>query len=286
MFGFGWDSVTDDYKLIANPSHYSSLPAIVYSYKTGSWSKTANNVNNLFPVEIGNCCYPRVVVKGIPYWNLYQSREVIKFDVRTNEFSLLEIAPYVREYFSLINMNDCLALREYIYGSNSSQMYRFNEEEVLLMVKSVDTLFMALVTHLACLLLKEWRRFIHEVAKSLLLPTKSFGRVLNEDICGCCLTGAMRPQNLQSALVNGAKQTSRLLHKPFLVFSYADRSKFQATLFLSSFGLLGEYSPSTRIRDKVGCLHFEAHQGYNRNFEGYQFIRPCPTIEEATLFKS
>lgn len=128
MFGFGWDSVTDDYKLIANSSHYSSLPAIVYSYKTGSWSKTVNNVNNLFPLEIGNCCYPRVVVKGIPYWNLYQSRVVIKFDVRTNEFSLLETAPYVREYFSLINMNDCLALREYIYGSNSSQMYRFNEE--------------------------------------------------------------------------------------------------------------------------------------------------------------
>ncbi|WOH03494.1 hypothetical protein DCAR_0622892 [Daucus carota subsp. sativus] len=60
----------------------------------------------------------------------------------------------------------------------------------------------------------------------------------------------------------------------------------QATLFLSSFGLLGEYSPSPRIKDKVGCMHFEAYQGNNRNFAGCQFMRPCPTIEDNTIFKT
>ncbi|WOG87877.1 hypothetical protein DCAR_0207109 [Daucus carota subsp. sativus] len=46
----------------------------------------------------------------------------------------------------------------------------------------------------------------------------------------------------------------------------------QATLFCSSFGLLGGYCPSTRIKDKVGCMHVEPLQGYNRNCEGVSIV--------------
>ncbi|WOG96722.1 hypothetical protein DCAR_0416058 [Daucus carota subsp. sativus] len=56
----------------------------------------------------------------------------------------------------------------------------------------------------------------------------------------------------------------------------------QATLFCSSFGLLGGYCPSSRIKDKVGCMHIEALQGFNRNCEGCQFTRPCQFIAKDT----
>lgn len=145
LFGFGWDSMEDDYKLIAVSSYNLSLQAIVYSCKaivysckTDSWSNNIS-VDNLSHLYIIKHCCTHVIVKGIPYWKLLWSNGIIKFDVRSNEFSVLESViserslpkyaggPYqIHGNFSLINMNDHLAPIE--YGVRSSHVYRLNEE--------------------------------------------------------------------------------------------------------------------------------------------------------------
>lgn len=126
MFGFGWDSMTDDVKLVANPSSSIPLPALVYSCKTDKWSKSVD-VSKISPSYISKCSSPCVIVKGIPYWNFPRtSRQIIKFDVRTNEFSRMSPFLYFKQSFSLVNLDDCLALIE--YGRCTSFVYRFNEE--------------------------------------------------------------------------------------------------------------------------------------------------------------
>ncbi|KAL2467532.1 Uncharacterized protein Fot_51190 [Forsythia ovata] len=55
----------------------------------------------------------------------------------------------------------------------------------------------------------------------------------------------------------------------------------QAPQFLSVIGLLGEYCPPSKDKDrhsahKLGCMHLEL-QGYNINFQGCQFMRPFPS---------
>jgi hypothetical protein len=56
----------------------------------------------------------------------------------------------------------------------------------------------------------------------------------------------------------------------------------QATFFLSSIGLLGEYCPTSRKKnghttvDKVGCMHICLLEGYSAHCLGCQFMRPFP----------
>ncbi|XP_074339888.1 F-box/kelch-repeat protein At3g23880-like [Apium graveolens] len=124
LFGFGWDFTTDDVKLIANPSSSLQLRAVVYSRKTDSWS-TNVTVSKISPLNISRCRSPCVIVKGIPYWNFPRiSQEIIKFDVRTNEFSRMCPFPFTQN-FSLVNIDDSLGLIQ--YGSTSF-VYGFNEE--------------------------------------------------------------------------------------------------------------------------------------------------------------
>lgn len=128
LFGFGWDSVKNDYKLVATPSSCSRMPpAVVYSCKTESWS-TSVDISKVTPLYIGKCRAPCVVVKGIPYWNFPRnSHKIIKFDVRTDEFSRMSSFPNVYQSFiSLVNINDCVGLIE--YGRCSSYVYRYSEE--------------------------------------------------------------------------------------------------------------------------------------------------------------
>ncbi|KAK4433657.1 hypothetical protein Salat_0528400 [Sesamum alatum] len=74
---------------------------------------------------------------------------------------------------------------------------------------------------------------------------------------------------LQSAKVEGVKLETSFMSE-------------QASLFLSSIGLLGEYCPLPREKEKnsgsgVGCMHLELRQGYTRH-QGCQFMRPVLSL--------
>lgn len=76
----------------------------------------------------------------------------------------------------------------------------------------------------------------------------------------------------------------------FLQLTKVESLKFEAsfmseraTLFLSSIGLLGEYCPKSRKKnrhtaDKVGCMHLGLSEGYNTHCLGSQFFRPFPIV--------
>lgn len=55
----------------------------------------------------------------------------------------------------------------------------------------------------------------------------------------------------------------------------------RASLFLTSIGLLGEYCPSSRKKNRypsfeVGCMHLELAEANNTHRSGCQFMRPFP----------
>lgn len=61
----------------------------------------------------------------------------------------------------------------------------------------------------------------------------------------------------------------------------------QAYIFLSSVGLLGEYCPWSRKKDKesgasVGCMHLESHQ-YNIHCLGCESVLVSENAQEISL---
>lgn len=57
----------------------------------------------------------------------------------------------------------------------------------------------------------------------------------------------------------------------------------QASLFLLLIGLLGEYCPSQRKKDRnsgplVGCMHLRSHQGHSTLSQDCQFASPAASL--------
>lgn len=122
LFGYGWDSVTDDYKLIAR--HIDSSEFVVYSSNTDCWSTKV--VTNLSPPRPNNVTLvPNVIVKGVPYWELGENSNILKFDVRVNEFTYLKVS---YECYGLIDLNDSLGLIQYPWLEERADVYCFDEE--------------------------------------------------------------------------------------------------------------------------------------------------------------
>lgn len=64
----------------------------------------------------------------------------------------------------------------------------------------------------------------------------------------------------------------------------------QASLFLLSVGLLGEYCPSQRKKDRisgplVGCMHLRSQQGHNVRSEDYQSTSPAFFLRNSYNFE-
>lgn len=119
LLGFGWDSVEDDYKLIASSARQVS----VYSFKTDCWSR------NLLPdhLLITSCygSFTSVIVKGNPYWR--QLDFIAKFDVRIGNFKSVKLPNNKHRCCNLINMNNCLGFVDCgSYGV--MDVYLFNDE--------------------------------------------------------------------------------------------------------------------------------------------------------------
>ncbi|KAK1377450.1 hypothetical protein POM88_024194 [Heracleum sosnowskyi] len=116
LLGFGWDSLENDYKLIAKTRF--TYEFFVYSSKTDSWSIGVVS-DELYDIDN----FPSVIVKGIPYWKS-GSDEIVKFETGNNKFTKFNFG--VRKSMRLLNLNDCLAMLE--FTSYGADVYQFDEE--------------------------------------------------------------------------------------------------------------------------------------------------------------
>ncbi|KAK1377788.1 hypothetical protein POM88_024532 [Heracleum sosnowskyi] len=124
--GFSWDSVANDYKLLAIPSGCSSScthsNGLVYSSRTNCWSSIAD------PPVVHGLKVPSVIVKGIPYWKCLMLTAILKFEARNNEFTCFTVSKDVGKRYNLANLNDCLARIEFSGKTDSMDVYQYNEE--------------------------------------------------------------------------------------------------------------------------------------------------------------
>ncbi|XP_074366108.1 F-box/kelch-repeat protein At3g23880-like [Apium graveolens] len=136
--GFGFDSFTDDYKVIFITMSYDSpspLVADVYSCNAESWGN--NSIESSFLLHGILFPWP-TIVHGRPYWYNYgvESPEhyfVIYFDLHHEVFKLLPGIKYVMATTQnrvMVNLRDSLAmLFDYTpdYTPRSVDVYIFNE---------------------------------------------------------------------------------------------------------------------------------------------------------------
>ncbi|WOH11060.1 hypothetical protein DCAR_0830539 [Daucus carota subsp. sativus] len=109
--GFGWDSITNDYKVMIKPG--DSVEVALYSCKTDCWSYKPVDCDvswskyDIFQFPQ----FPSVVVKGIPYWKYYDGTKIVNFDVTTNRFRSLvnNNTDPMGPYYNLVNIYDALA---------------------------------------------------------------------------------------------------------------------------------------------------------------------------------
>ncbi|KAK1398465.1 hypothetical protein POM88_008328 [Heracleum sosnowskyi] len=136
--GFGFDPVTDDYKLIRITMSYDSpfpLVADVYSCNADSWGN--NTVKSSFLLHGLLFTWP-TIVRGRPYWYNYgvESPEhyfVMYFDLQHEVFKLLPGIKYVMATTAcrvMVNLRDSLAMMfDYAPATTprSVDVYIFNE---------------------------------------------------------------------------------------------------------------------------------------------------------------
>ncbi|KAL8102616.1 hypothetical protein AgCh_027219 [Apium graveolens] len=123
--GFSWDSVANDYKLIAVCTWWTCIkkPGFVYSSRTNCWSNLAD------PLHVDGLRFPSVIVKGIPYWTCLKLTVILKFEARNNQFTSFTVSRNVGKRYSLVNLNDCLARIEFTVGkTDSMDVYQHDEE--------------------------------------------------------------------------------------------------------------------------------------------------------------
>lgn len=127
MFGFGWDYVTNNYKIIVQST--DSVQAVIYSSETDSWINIVGSKFSEHMISCLMCWLPSVIVKGICYWDsCATSHQVIKFEPKNNELTYFTV-PRFRECYKLVNLNDRLARVEYAsVGEDIMDVYFFNEE--------------------------------------------------------------------------------------------------------------------------------------------------------------
>ncbi|WOH11062.1 hypothetical protein DCAR_0830541 [Daucus carota subsp. sativus] len=107
LCGFGWDSMTNDYKVMIKVE--DSVEVAVYSCRTDCWSYKPDDCD----VSWRSFQFPSVIVKGVPYWKDYDGKKIIKFEVRTNRFTSLVNTDPISPYYTLANIYDSLARIDY-----------------------------------------------------------------------------------------------------------------------------------------------------------------------------
>ncbi|XP_027166291.1 F-box/kelch-repeat protein At3g23880-like [Coffea eugenioides] len=92
-YGFGYDEVNDDYKVMGIIcSRTAQRTLYVYTTKTGIWRRTAENFHGDIPWD----CSPGAFVNGRLHWALKKrtnGSDVVSFDLATEKFGMLD-GPY------------------------------------------------------------------------------------------------------------------------------------------------------------------------------------------------
>lgn len=126
MFGFGWNSVSNNYKIVLQSKH--SKEAVVYSCAADSWTNIVDSKFFRHATQCNLCSIPSVIVKGVCYWECDSTIQLLKFDATNNAFTYLTV-PCVGKDHIFVNLNDCLAGIQYAeVGKGILDVYFFNEE--------------------------------------------------------------------------------------------------------------------------------------------------------------
>lgn len=141
VVGFGFDSVSNDYKVVVCRISLKNRSAFVYSSNSDKWSDLIIP-DYVFPASNVQIPYlSNITVKDCPYWTTFPSCSPeeqfvplvpVKFDTRSNEFKLLPEFQCKRgQNIKLVNMMDRPTLMEYEQDSQnlSVNIYSLNEEE-------------------------------------------------------------------------------------------------------------------------------------------------------------
>lgn len=122
FYGFGWDAVANDYKLVMS---FFERRYYVYSCNSNRWT-LLTNLSSFPPND--ECSMPSVIVKGVPYWTTAQYNYEdtttyflpFKFEVGSNEFKCLPKFE-CEDGFLLVNLNECISALMYkTYSSECS----------------------------------------------------------------------------------------------------------------------------------------------------------------------
>lgn len=124
-FGFGFDPVTNDYKIYVSFTRDCPLLAHVYSCNAASWAR--GSVQSTF-LSRGSLSEWATIVHGRPYWyNRYvtsvEHYYVMYFDIRDEVFRLLPGLDFVHAYRKvMVNLKDSLAVMLYKNPTSSSRL--------------------------------------------------------------------------------------------------------------------------------------------------------------------
>ncbi|GJR93602.1 F-box/kelch-repeat protein-like protein [Tanacetum coccineum] len=110
-FGFGFDPISDDYKIVAMHMSYSSYESsFIYSLKTNSWSKIVTPILNAYDAE-SSCFF-----KGRLHWfvvcdlNDINRNRIMTFDLSTNVFGFISLPKPSLRFNNLMIIKGCLAV--------------------------------------------------------------------------------------------------------------------------------------------------------------------------------
>ncbi|GJU30444.1 F-box/kelch-repeat protein-like protein [Tanacetum coccineum] len=114
-FGFGFDPISNDYKIVAmSYSYYEDTQSFIYSVKTNSWSKIVSPATNVYGVacESHDAC----LLNGTLHWvvrcelNDIKQCSIITFDLSTNVFGFISLPYPSLRFYNLRIIKGCLAV--------------------------------------------------------------------------------------------------------------------------------------------------------------------------------
>ncbi|GJX50736.1 F-box/kelch-repeat protein-like protein [Tanacetum coccineum] len=112
-FGFGFDPIGDDYKIVAMSYFCYEVPesSFIYSLKTNSWSKIVSATPNYCYVTLGSYgCFFNRTLHWVVRLNDIDQCCIITFDLSTNVFGFISLPkPNIRYYAPMI-IKGCLAV--------------------------------------------------------------------------------------------------------------------------------------------------------------------------------
>lgn len=154
FYGFSWDYLENEYKVVVCYREQKSLQGIIYGSNSDSWNEL------VVPDTFVSKCFvpnPAVIVKGCPYWTAREGiwttgsgfgRFIVKFESGSNQFKEFVLPSQItrEECYSVVNVEDRVVVMAYYMGYEElvhvfqldeecgdwSKMYSFETVDVFL----------------------------------------------------------------------------------------------------------------------------------------------------------